>query len=184
MTPIIQLSLEGNAILRPLMEADVTQDYADGLNDPEVNRFLVGPRLQYQSMELVRAFVCTNAADPEAVLFGLFIDGALRGTARLHDIRPAEGKAWLGLALFDRAIWGRGWGHRMIAAISEWALEKFALQEIVAGIEEANEGSRKTFLRAGFTADTESFIAHGKTARWWRRKRCCAMSAKIRCTAN
>lgn len=142
------IDLGDGALLRPVTERDVTDAYVNGLNDPEVHRFLVAPRRQRQTREMVVAFVEQNLAAADGILFGLFIDARLCGTVRLHDIR--NGQAWLGLALFDRAIWGRGWARRAIVGVAQFAARDLRVEEIRAGIAQENVGSRKAFAASGF----------------------------------
>jgi RimJ/RimL family protein N-acetyltransferase len=144
----VRLPLTPAAYLKPLVEDDVTTAYVDGLNDPVVHRFLVGPRSRRQTPDLVRGFVRANREDPGAILFGLFVDDVLRGTARLHDIGSAG--ACLGLAIFDRAIWGQGWGRRMVGAVTTYALTELGVPRVQAVIESENVGSLRAFEHAGY----------------------------------
>jgi RimJ/RimL family protein N-acetyltransferase len=167
----VKLVLADNAWLRALRAEDVTDAYVDGLNDEVVHEFLVGPRAQRQTLESVKSFVASNEADLHGLLFGLFVDGTLRGTSRLHDIDRAKGTAYLGIALFDRTIWGRGWGRKMIDAICACAGENFALREVCAGIEEANVRSQRSFSQAGFYAvGAVRRTSEGRELRYWVRQ--------------
>lgn len=153
----LRLSLSEHAYLRPLLEADVTQAYVDGLNDPEVNRFLMGPRDSLQTMETVRAFVRLNRESNDSILLGLYVDGKLRGTTRLHGAGPDEVN--LGLALFDKSVWGQGWGRRMIAEASRFAIGQLGVARVRAGIERDNVSSQKAFLAAGFRCVQSGYSA-------------------------
>jgi len=81
-------------------------------------------------------------------LFGLFIDDVLRGTSRLHDISSES--AYIGIALFDRSIWGQGWATRMIRKIVRFAIGSLGLKKVLAGIEKENIASQGAFNKAGF----------------------------------
>src|SRR4030095_6352827 len=115
----IQLRIEGGAVLRPLQEQDVSDAYVDGLNDPRVSQTLVGPRKQRQTLESVRAYVGQNWRDDRSILFGVYMDGALRGTVRLYHIDDA-GEAVMGIALFDTGYLGRGWGSRLLRRVADY----------------------------------------------------------------
>lgn len=153
MMPDLVISLGEGASIRPLSPEDVTEAYADGLNDPEVNRFLMGPRGRLQTVETVRNFVADNAEATDAILFGLFIDGRLVGTSRLSQIDGAT--ASQGVALFDRSCWGKGHATRLIHAVAEYALNILGLDIVTAGTDIRNVGSRKAFERAGFIPSSE-----------------------------
>jgi RimJ/RimL family protein N-acetyltransferase len=152
--PSIQLLVEGGAVLRPLREQDVTDAYVDGLNDPKVSQTLVGPRRQPQTRESVRAYVAQNWRDERAVLFGIHIDGALRGTLRLYHIDDS-GEAVMGIAIFDTAYWGRGWGSRCIRRVADYAIHELGLRRIVAASYRRNAGAIRSFAKAGFARTPE-----------------------------
>lgn len=142
------LWLEGGGMMRLLHPDDVDEGYVAGLNDPDVHRYMVAPRQQRQTLELVQAYVAMNLRADDAILFGLFVKERLRGTLRLHDI--TEHGATMGIALFDKSIWGQGWGGRMIRAACDFAFSGLGLAHIHAGIEPENIASRRVFSKAGF----------------------------------
>ena len=144
----LKLVLNQHGYLRPLQESDVTQAYVDGLNDPEVHQFLVGPRKQKQNMETVREFVRANREAEDSFLLGLYVNGVLRGTTRLHNVTTDE--VTLGLAVFDKSVWGQGWGRLMLGTASQYALDVIGVKKINAGIEVDNIASQKVFRAAGY----------------------------------
>ncbi|MDA0330163.1 MAG: GNAT family N-acetyltransferase [Gemmatimonadetes bacterium] len=144
----LRLDLGDDGYLAPLGPDDVTDLYITGLNDPEVNRFLSGPRKEYQTRETVRAFVAANEASDDTILFGLFVEGVLRGTVRLHDVSAAS--AYVGLAFFDKRIWGRGWAKRALVRVCAFAFDAVGTKQVLAGVHDVNEGSRRAFEGVGF----------------------------------
>jgi RimJ/RimL family protein N-acetyltransferase len=160
-----RIDLDGKAHLRVLAEHDVTPDYVRSLNDPVVHRFLVGPRSQTQTIDSVRGFVRRNVEDPASLLFGLFVSDTLRGTVRLHDIRA--GGAFLGLAVFDRALWGQGWGTRCVRAATRFAREELNVSRVAAVIETDNAASLKVFDRAGYRCAAEPVVQDGACKQLW-----------------
>lgn len=160
-----KIELTAGAYLRPLVEDDVSKEYVDGLNDPVVHRFLVGPRSQHQTTESVRMFVRKNRDNQACILFGFFLHGILRGTARLHDVSD-EG-AFLGLAIFDRTVWGQGWGAQIVAAVTHFALTELRVPRVAAVIEADNIASRKAFVRAGFTRVASEASPEGVVKELW-----------------
>jgi RimJ/RimL family protein N-acetyltransferase len=168
--PDLTLTL-GGGYLRTLGPDDVTGAYVDGLNDPEVHRYLVAPRQSRQSLETVKAYVLSNQADPRAALFGVFVDDVLRGSVRLHDIDGQAGTAYVGIALFDKTVWGQGWGRRAIVAVQEY-VQALGVNTLFAGIESGNSASRACFTAAGFRCTSTSPGAGmkglGETWEWTR----------------
>jgi len=138
-----------NLVLRPLRTADATQEYADGLNDPEVNRFLEVRRAR-QTLDSARAFVAAHENAPDAVLLGAFLKpgGRLIGTIRLHEIK--DGSAWLGICLFAKDCWGRGLGSEALGAACRLAFDAAGVERLRAGSYEANAASLALFQKAGF----------------------------------
>ena len=136
------------AELRVLCQGDITSAYIEGMNDPEVRHFVSIDRgvLNAQS---VQGFVMDNWQRADCLLFGLFIAGVHRGNVRLHEYDGAS--IWLGIALFDRSIWGQGFGVRMILAASNFALNELSCLSVRAGVDRKNEKSVAVFCKAGFS---------------------------------
>ena len=86
----------------------------------------------------------------QAILFGLYADGILRGTVRLHDVDSGRGTATVGIALFDRRVWGQGLGSAALASVARYATDELGLTRLEAGIIAANKGSILAFEKAGF----------------------------------
>jgi [ribosomal protein S5]-alanine N-acetyltransferase len=155
-----ELRLDGDIVLRPLTEADVTDRYVDGLNNPQVNRFLLAGRGR-QSVSEVRAWVRSNWCASDALVFGIFAAGEHCGNVRVHDV-TAE-RAYMGIAIFDLQSHGRGIGTAAIAAVSHYVVSELRVGEILAGIDDDNDASQRAFARAGFkrvsgnTRDRSSF---------------------------
>jgi [ribosomal protein S5]-alanine N-acetyltransferase len=148
--PLLRIPLNENAYLRPVLSSDVTDTYVNGLNDPSVNRFLGQSRERRQSYETVRSYVEENYRNPDGVLFGLFLDGELRGTVRLHEVHNDKKDAIVGVLIFDKNYWQKGWASRAIAAVVAFATRELGLTIFKAGMVAQNTASRNTFARLGF----------------------------------
>ena len=107
-----------------------------------------------QTIESVTTYVQEQRKRSDAYLFGLFIDDTLRGTCRLHNI--TETGADIGIALFDKTIWGQGWGSRLITEITIIATTSLGCPRIKAGIEPTNLSSIHAFKKADFVFVKES----------------------------
>jgi RimJ/RimL family protein N-acetyltransferase len=158
--PAIRLDQEIE--LRPLAEADVTQRYVDGINDPRVSKFLISALSGPQTIDDVRAMVVANWNASNAILFGIFCAGLHCGNVRLYDISVRS--AFIGAAVFEPKAQGRGVGSRSISGAVGYATEVLNIGEIVAGIDEGNIPSQVAFSRAGFVKVTPS--PDGKGALW------------------
>ncbi|MDH5771520.1 MAG: GNAT family N-acetyltransferase [Rhodospirillaceae bacterium] len=142
------IKIDKNAFLRPLVEGDVTQKYADGINRPEVAKFLVGKNKSRETVQTVTSFVKENRESGNSIIFGLFIDGNHCGNIRLHDI--ADKNAWMGIAIFGKNLTGKGWGSKAIKATANAVFKTIGIENIFAGIDPENIASIKAFQNAGF----------------------------------
>lgn len=161
--------------LRPLLAADIHPGYVAGLNDPEVNRFLVNVRNARQTTASVLEFVEQNLLAPDAILFGIWCQGDKLhcGTVRLHNLGLQQDQARIGICVFDRRRWGKGVGTSALRAVSEWACGTLGVTAIEAGVYAENMASQKIFVAAGYewrkdVADTYERDGRPTTVRFYR----------------
>jgi len=165
---MVSLSDGKGLILRSLRVEDVTQSYADGINDPDVKQFLTHPRNNPQTVESSRAYALSCEQDDHGILFGVFWHENHIGNIRLHDIAYNLGEAFVGIAMFDKSVWGQGLGHRSLKMVVEFALSILGLKVLRAGIADANIASQRVFEKAGFKLEpgTERESPEGPSAIW------------------
>lgn len=134
------------------MPEDVHPGYVSGLNDPEVNRYLVNVKKQVQSDIGVREFVRRDLESEGALLLGIWLDGTDKhcGTIRLHGVEYENRTAHIGICIFDRQVWGRGVAKCSLRAVTMWAQDELRLRWIEAGIYDGNVGSELAFRSAGY----------------------------------
>ena len=147
--------------LRTLQSADIHAGYIAGLNDPEVNRYLVSVAESEQTERSVSEFVAHSLVSPREVLFGIWMRGMPHhcGTVRLHGIEWANRTAHIGVCLFDRSCWGKGVGAAAVAAVTKWGIEHLELRWIEAGVYSENTASSKLFERIGYD---HKYVIDGK----------------------
>jgi len=162
-------------ILRPLLAADIHPGYVAGLNDPEVNRFLVNVRKVRQTATSVIEFVEQNLLAPDAILFGIWFQGDTLhcGTVRLHNLGLQQDQARIGICVFDRRRWGKGVGTSALKTVSEWACGTLGVSAVEAGVYAENMASQKIFVAAGYewrkdVADTYERDGRPTTVRFYR----------------
>lgn len=151
-----RLEISADFHLSPITGSDVTADYVNGLNDPVVHAHLEAARAKRQTLETVKAYVDANCCDRRAILFGVYVDRVLRGTVRLHEIGNPAGSAIMGIALFDRHVWGRNVGSSAIRAVAGFATRDLEINCICASMYADNRGSSRAFEKAGFTLDVDA----------------------------
>ena len=139
--------------LRAISVDDVTQDYVDGLNDPDVRQHLGASKASRQTYDSVAAYVEANDKSDDAVLLGIFVSGRLCGTVRIHDIDFDANSAVMGIALFDKGVWGKGIGQAALREACHVGQARLGLCELSAIIKPTNEASKKIFSKTGFCQD-------------------------------
>jgi len=152
MSPEVTLHHQ-NGYLRPMRESDVTVDYVLGLNDPRVNQYLE-VRHHLQTYDSVSSFVRMNKDSSDMILWGVWYgeeaEELLVGTVRLHGIDNAKSSCHIGICLFENTVCGKGLGSQAIKRVTEWAFNNLELHNVRAGVNVANVGSQRAFLRAGY----------------------------------
>ena len=148
------LCLNGEEIyLRPLKAEDVNQNYINGINDPEVNKYLVDVRLNRQTYESIVNFVEYNWREDSCILFGIFYENKekkLVGTTRISGINWYHYNASVGICLFDKTIWNKGLASQAVELVKKFLFNNLSLHYIEAGAYAINQASIKMFQRAGF----------------------------------
>ena len=154
MPELMNFVISGKRIyIKILQKNDITNEYIEGLNDPEVNRYLVHVKNKVQNRKLVEEFVDRNIKDPHSCLFGIFHknkNNKLIGTVRIHEISPIHFCARIGICLFKKEFWGQGIGSEAISMVSNLAFDRFGLHYLEAGIYIENKASIKAFTTSGF----------------------------------
>ncbi|MDM3872387.1 GNAT family N-acetyltransferase [bacterium SCSIO 12696] len=141
-------------IFRELNVGDVTQEYVDWLNDPEINQYLE-TRFMIQDIKSVKCFVESMLKSSENILFGVFEkqSGKHIGNIKLGPISLQHSRATIGLMVGEKTCWGRGYATEMIKAVSKYAFISLGLNKVDAGCYEENLGSKKAFLKSGYQVE-------------------------------
>jgi ribosomal-protein-alanine N-acetyltransferase len=140
-----------NLYLRPLEVSDITPEYINALNDPEVVR-LTEARHQKWTEENVRKYVLDSNVEGVSQLFGIFLKESDKhiGNIRLFNFNEKHRRAELGIMLFDKSQWSRGYGTESIIAITDYAFNELKLHKICADYYALNNASARMFRKAGF----------------------------------
>jgi ribosomal-protein-alanine N-acetyltransferase len=142
------LMIAPDVYLRPLAAGDVTAGYIDGINDPQINRFLVSAQNGPQTLDGVKEWVIANWRAHDAILFGIFCSRIHCGNIRAHDV--TEHRACIGIAIFDPKMHGKGIGCAAISALVRYLMNELGVKSVVAGIDKENVASQRAFAKAGF----------------------------------
>ena len=139
-------------LLRNLERRDVSTEYLSWLGDPEVNRYLEVRFSQPQIMESVIQFVESANESDNTLFLGIFLQKPEIhiGNIKLGPIDPNHSTAEIGLLIGDKKEWGKGYASIAISLVAKYAFESLSIKKLTAGCYAANEGSRRSFLKAGF----------------------------------
>jgi ribosomal-protein-alanine N-acetyltransferase len=160
--------LEGKTVrLRRLLPEDVTEDYVDWMNDPEVVQFTES-RFQQHTAESIRAFVETCNSDPNVLLFGIFdrCSGLHLGNIKLGPVDRHHLVADLGIIIGRKHFWGRGVACESIVLLRDHAFAVEGVHKLTAGCYATNAGSAKAFEKAGFVLEARQ-PEHYQSAGHW-----------------
>ncbi|MEN6374678.1 MAG: GNAT family N-acetyltransferase [Smithella sp.] len=140
-------------LLRPLKGTDVTNEYVDGLNDSEVNKYLVAVRQNYQTKDSVMCYVSNDWDNPLSILFGIFLkqdNDSFVGTIRVHNIDYFHFSASIGICLFAKRVWKKGYASNALRLINEYLFKDVHMHYLEAGVYSENISSINCFLKAGY----------------------------------
>lgn len=152
--------------LRRLQASDVTLEYVNWMNDPEINRYLES-RYDDHSLTSIKTFVEAMSHEKGNFLFGIFCNKTSLhiGNIKLGPIDYRYLRAEIGLIVGNRNFWGKGIATEAILIICKFAAEELKLRKVEAGCYSSNQGSKKAFVKAGFEVEgllKEHFYCNGK----------------------
>jgi RimJ/RimL family protein N-acetyltransferase len=141
--------------LRYQQAADV-EALVDLWSDPEVTRYLGGPR----DRAWLQSVFEETAAAPYAEAYDLWPviekeTGRLVGHAGLLE-KEVAGRAEIELTyVLAASAWGQGYATEIGRALKRYAFEERGLERLVALIEPENAGSERVALKVGMTLERE-----------------------------
>lgn len=143
-------------LIRVLKSEDVTEGYVSGLNDPEINKYMF-VRHARQTIESVKELADRDYESDDSVLFGLFLKGdhKLIGTVRMAEISYYDYCLGLGICLFLKQCWGKGFAEEAIICIKNYIFSCMGFHYIEAGIYDINVASKRLFEKTGFECREE-----------------------------
>ncbi len=135
--------------LRELTLADVTEEYCDWLNDPEVNKYL---ETRHITLDELKRYVQKQIDNPDSFFVGIFdkSDDKHIGNVKLEPIDWDKKTAMFGIVIGDKKYWGKGLGAEAMRLIIDYAFNKFNLKEIRGGVFSKNKSAVKLYKKIGF----------------------------------
>ena len=144
--------LKGEGIyLDPFRVDDITEEYINWLNDPEVNHFL-DVRFVHQTRETVIAYVNSYYRDTEKYIWAikLLSDRTIIGTITLALINRFYNSGGIGIMIGNKKYWGKGAASEALNLVMEYAFDSLGLHRLFAHNVTLNLQSNFLLRKAGF----------------------------------
>ena len=154
-----------NLYLRPMSVSDISQEYVTALNDAEVVR-LTEARHQKWDNDSVKRYVIESNVEGISQLIGIFLRESVKhiGNIRLSNFSARHKRAELGIMIWDKSQWSKGYGAESLIAITDYAFKRFKLHKVCADYYSVNSASARMFEKAGFKIEgvfKEHFLLDG-----------------------
>lgn len=151
--------LQGEHIqLRTLLPRDVTQNYVDWMNDPDVTQYTES-RFTRHTMMGIKQYVRDISGSSVDYFYGIYKDNDHIGNIKLH-VNEHHNLGDIGIVIGDKAQWGNGYAVESIKLLTEHGFDKIGLHKISAGIYANNTGSIKAFQHAGYKEDSRNELTY------------------------
>ena len=144
--------IEGKRIyLREVRILDVSEDYCQWMNDPDVIRYTES-RFTPQSTEKIQAYVRRESENPDSVFMAIIEKEHDRhiGNIKIHRIDRYHLHAEVSIVIGKKECWGKGYGTEAIRLVVDFAFNTLNLRRLTAGVYANNIGSVRAFKKAGF----------------------------------
>jgi RimJ/RimL family protein N-acetyltransferase len=145
--------------IRRLSRSDVTQNYVDWLNDPEINKYLE-TKIVPQSIDDCEEYIDRMRKDPNQFHFGIFHEGVMGsynskiishiGNCKLGPVNWVHRNADVSIFIGDHGVWGQGAGYQAIMLLLDFGFNILNLHRVNAHVYQGNERSERLFKKCGF----------------------------------
>jgi [ribosomal protein S5]-alanine N-acetyltransferase len=137
--------------IRLLNTDDVTDDYINWMNDPEVTQFLES-KWQSHTKKSILEYLDSLNRDRNNFIFGIFLlsDSTHIGNVKIGNINYLHRYADIGMAIGVKESWTNGVGSEVLMLIEKIAYEDLNLNKIWGGIYAINHGSFRMTQKCGW----------------------------------
>ena len=135
--------------LQTLTRMDVSEDYADWLNDTEINRYI--KKMPRQTVGSCKDYVRSYMDTSKKALIGIFTKDYLHiGNITLTDINKRDKKACIGVCIGRKEYHSKGFGKEAVKHIINYCFNDIDLWDVEAYIDKDNRASLNLFTGLGF----------------------------------
>jgi [ribosomal protein S5]-alanine N-acetyltransferase len=142
--------------LRPLTEADATDQYWSWLRDADARRYIAAAA-RTRGIEDLRAYIAERAGRDDVLFLGIFERDTGRhiGNIKYEPVDSIRGYAIMGVLIGDPAARGIGVTGEVLRASAAWLKAHRGIREIVLGVGTSNTAAIRAYEKVGFvTAST------------------------------
>jgi len=142
-------------VLKEIRVSDITSEYVDWLNNPEINRYLE-IRFTPQTLETVEQYIRAKLLDTvNTKHFGVFDNSGKRliGSVTLPHIDWNHLSADISFVIGHAGTQGKGYGTEALHGICYYMFMKCGLKKIWGGYYDGHKASEKIFIKNGFTIE-------------------------------
>ncbi len=138
-------------LLESLKPQDITQNYANWMNDDEVVQYTESRGKNYTLKDL-KNYIHEKNESPHDYLLGVFLKENREhiGNIKIGGIDLNKRSADIGVMIGNKKVWGQGFATEAIQLVTQYAFENLNLEKLIAGMLENNIGSLKAFLKSGY----------------------------------
>lgn len=150
--PQLPIISTARLLIRDIGLNDISQDYINWLNNPEVAKFLE-IRFVKQTEERVREYVQSKLSDTKnSKHFGVYDTGGTRlvGTVTLPHIKLHHLSAEISFVIGHPDVKGKGYATEAVHAIVYYCFNHCGLKKLWAGYYDGHTGSKKVLAKNGF----------------------------------
>lgn len=133
---------------------DVTQSYADWLNDPRVNRFLYSSNAG-NTIQTCLEYVRSYEGSADRALIGVFEKSTdlHLGNLTFSSVSWDRGSVTVGICMGREGYGGKGYATEAMISICQFCFDHLELHRIEAHVSIHNTRSVDLFLRSGFRVE-------------------------------
>lgn len=142
--------------LKPLNLGDVTQRYADWLNNSSTNQY-ISSKL---SLKELKGYVAERCNRDDVLFLGIFnkVDGLHIGNIKYEPVDTQQKYAVMGILIGDSAWRGKGVAGEVILASIDWLHKNKSINHIVLGVNKANTAAIRAYQKIGFIEKSSKYL--------------------------
>ena len=142
--------------LKPLNLGDVTQRYADWLNNSSTNQY-ISSKL---SLKELKSYVAERCNRDDVLFLGIFnkVDGLHIGNIKYEPVDTQQKYAVMGILIGDSAWRGKGVAGEVILASIDWLHKNKSINHIVLGVNKANTAAIRAYQKIGFIEKSSKYL--------------------------